>query len=175
MNKKKFLIVTLGLGAIGTALYFIFKEDADKMLAGLMGKPIDSGKVSAGYIPSTSGSYEQNDILQDKPAVNLDKPNSGQDAVEGFTQISKGYVGCPNYKQDSFPLARGMKGGYVVSLQTSLNKVYNARLTADGCFGPGTESAVKKYLGRNTVSQDNYKKLFQAYHGIINISQLKYT
>jgi peptidoglycan hydrolase-like protein with peptidoglycan-binding domain len=46
----------------------------------------------------------------------------------------------------------------VKSLQTFLNKNYNAGLTVDGIFGPLTLAAVKVAFGTNTITEEVFNK-----------------
>lgn len=63
-------------------------------------------------------------------------------------------AGTSSWKEESFPLKKGMFGGQIKLLQAKLG------LTADGKFGPGTEAAVKAKLGKAIVEKADYDKLF---------------
>jgi peptidoglycan hydrolase-like protein with peptidoglycan-binding domain len=62
-------------------------------------------------------------------------------------------AGTSAWKDESFPLSKGMFGGKIKLVQQKLG------LTADGKFGPGTEAAVKAKLGKATVDKADYDKL----------------
>lgn len=60
---------------------------------------------------------------------------------------------APSWIPEGFPLSKGMYGGRIKNLQTKL------RISADGKFGSGTESAVRAKLGKTSVSEADYNKI----------------
>lgn len=60
----------------------------------------------------------------------------------------------------SFPLKQGSYGQQVKDIQHYLNYYYKAGLTEDGDFGPKTKTAVKKYLGKEQITEAEYNFYF---------------
>jgi len=57
---------------------------------------------------------------------------------------------------DNFPLKNGSRGNRVTDLQKKINLYsYGSKLAEDGIFGPKTEAAVKYWMGKNTIDNDN--------------------
>ena len=63
------------------------------------------------------------------------------------------------YSSVSFPIKKGMSGQMVVDVQDSINKKCKSNLTADGKFGPLTQSALKSCYNATTVSQALYTQM----------------
>lgn len=61
--------------------------------------------------------------------------------------------GAPMPSTDGI-LRRGSKGQAVKTLQTNLNTVQNAKLTADGDFGPATDKAVRAFQSAHRLTVD---------------------
>lgn len=135
MEKKKVIIIGLGLAGVAAAIYFIFKPN----LKNIFGKT--------------------KNVLPDSESKKVagSKTNTVQTTGASIT-------GCNNYKQESFPIAKGMKGTNVKAIQTILNELYSAspKLVVDGCFGTKTETALNKAIGRKTLTQTDYNSLAKA-------------
>jgi hypothetical protein len=171
MDKKKVLIIVGGIAAVGTALYFIFKEDANRLFAKYFkGGEITGSDTKMGYVQENA-SVPSKDII--KPSVIT--TDHDKDINIAYEAKTTNYPGCPSYKTESFPLKKGMKGGYCANVQLALNKVYKKGLVTDGCFGPKTEAALQSVTGRTYVDANNYRLLFSAYLGSVNVSTIKYT
>lgn len=63
--------------------------------------------------------------------------------------------------KNTFPLKYGSTGKEVSNLQAYLNTANTAGIGVDGIWGPETEAAVKKYLGRTEISKELYDELMR--------------
>jgi surface antigen len=189
-TKKKVMIIVGGLLAVGTALYFIFRKDKENPVAFVRGlKSKLTGESTTDIETNTGGSAglggsamagvsSGGNLSQaDQSSVNalasilpglVTNPLSANmsGTMTALQAIKDGYKGCPSYKAESWPMAKGMRGGTVATLQMALNTVYKKKLTTDGCFGPLTETAVKSVMKTTKVDQANFKKIYMAYQAI---------
>ncbi len=69
-------------------------------------------------------------------------------------------AGAPNPTRSTsvFPLKKGSKGTEVRQLQMYLLKEYGFPGAIDGDYGPQTDAFIVKYLMRNSISEDFFKK-----------------
>lgn len=74
------------------------------------------------------------------------KDSAGAIKVTSTTPDANGCITVSKYITNSFPLALGMKGSLVTTLQKNLNKYFTAGLTLDPYFGCKTLNAVIKNL-----------------------------
>ena len=84
----------------------------------------------------------------DKEQVGVQLSNTGQPEEQGM-----------------FPIKLGKFGPEVKALQTHLATKYGAtfpKFGIDGKFGPETLANVKKYLNKDTVSQEYYSKIMSS-------------
>lgn len=66
------------------------------------------------------------------------------------------------YKEcNTFPLKKGCKGKYILTIQKALNKIYNSNLKEDGYFGPKTESALIENGYGATVELEDIQNMKQ--------------
>jgi hypothetical protein len=58
---------------------------------------------------------------------------------------------------DDYPLKNGSRGNRVTDLQKKINlySYSGTKLAEDGIFGPKTEAAVKFWMGKNTIDNEN--------------------
>jgi hypothetical protein len=147
-SNKKVVLILLGLGAVGAAVYFIFfNKSENNPLAGLFGDdtPKNSGNkvgITKGYVsPAKTNTVVQNNTAPVKT--------------------------CSGYKAESWPLAVCMKGPNVKAMQTILNTVYKdvigQQLVADGSFGPKTGVALRAAIGRDTLTQNDFNQMAKAH------------
>jgi peptidoglycan hydrolase-like protein with peptidoglycan-binding domain len=156
MNKKKVLIVLGGLIGVTAAIFFIFKNDESKFgqfirrITGIAEPPKDDTKVGGGKSTDIGGGKST---------------DNGSSPINNVLNPSDKTYPC-SYKSESFPIKANMKGEKSKAIQLALNKVYNQKLTVDGCFGPNSQKAVQAVLGKDSVSQADYAKLIAAYAGV---------
>jgi hypothetical protein len=147
MNKKKTVIVVLGLGAVGAIVYFLFFNKSTtnpfaKLAQGL-GLKMGSG------LPSNKSKGKTNQGTN----TNTNK------------SISTGSGACSGYKAESWPLSKCMQGPTVKQLQHILNTVYASQtggdLTEDGQFGQNTLDNLN-IIGLSTVTEAQFNQLSSA-------------
>ena len=80
-------------------------------------------------------------------------PN-GYISATAWAGLHKTLTGEADHPYPTTNLRKGDSGSEVVKLQTCLNKIMKAGLTADGIFGPATESAVKKFQKKQGLEPD---------------------
>jgi len=73
-----------------------------------------------------------------------------------------------NWRDDSFPLSLGSKGGRVREVQKYSNNVCGARLSVDGVWGYITDAAVKSCIKLSSIGEIYYKS------NLVNLFPLKY-
>lgn len=131
-NKYTWLIVLTVLALI-LFLWYYFKNSG----VARQGEKCPDGRD----IPS-NGDCGSNEVIVDP---------TGAIKVTPVTPDANGCITVSKYITNSFPLALGMKGAFVKTLQENLNKYFNAGLKADGYFGCKTLDAVIKNLGVREV------------------------
>ncbi|MDF2591982.1 MAG: hypothetical protein K0S75_1448 [Clostridia bacterium] len=101
------------------------------------------GKFTRGGHYILAWDYKDGNLLVHDPASTLKERTYGD--IKTFeTQCKQYFIFYVGRKIENPTLKRGMKNGYVKTLQTTLNK-YGYKLTVDGDFGAITEGAVRDF------------------------------
>ena len=143
-NKKKAFLIVGAMGAVGTALYFMFRKKPGTVVGSIIGEVQNKISPSSSYTAPTT--------------TNVSSSNTSTKTVTSAT----------------FPLKKGSRGDEVKNLQTVLNVLYKdvigTQLVVDGIFGSKTEAALKAATGKTTISQDEYYNLSKASAAAKNLS-----
>ena len=134
VTPAKIFVVALGVGAIGTGIYF-----ANEYFA----KPKEE---------NGSG----NNDSQLPSAINTP-------AITAPTTQSSGILNWFSGRNDSFPLKRGSLGQKVTDMQEGLKKILGDRMKqytgVDGQFGPGTEKALLAAGYGSSIDESTFNQI----------------
>ncbi len=128
-KRTKFILIGLGVVAVGTGGYFLYRHLQQKG---------DEKDIQSFQDQINSGTNLPELPAQSKPST----PSYPKPVV---------------YNQ--FPLKYKSKGSMVRDIQTALNKKYGASVPVDGDWGPKTETALNKLGLPNVITSEIYARM----------------